>query len=106
MQATDLLDETDQHKPTQKIADYLEIDYDDLEVYEICGRGSYGSVYRALWKSRNKIVAIKKLIHLENEADVLSSCSHRNVIQFYGAVTKASSCCIVTGFLKKLIYFL
>ena len=98
MQVNDLLDEPDPQKPAKKIADYLEIEYDDLELYEICGRGSYGSVYRALWKSRNKIVAIKKLIHLENEADVLSSCSHRNIIQFYGAVTKASNYCIVTGY--------
>lgn len=51
----------------KKIADYLEIDYNDLEIYERCGRGSYGSVYRGLWKSRNKIVAVKKLLNLENE---------------------------------------
>lgn len=54
----------------KKIADYLEIDYDDLEIYERCGRGSYGSVYRGLWKSRNKIVAVKKLLNLENEVQI------------------------------------
>ena len=81
-----------------KIVEYLEINEDDLEMYERCGRGSYGSVFRGLWKSRNKIVAIKKLLQLEqNEAAVLSSCSHRNIIQFYGIVSKASNYCIVTG---------
>ena len=55
-----------------KLADYIEINEDDLEFHERCGRGSYGSVYRGLWKSRNKIVAIKKLLQLDNnEAEVL-----------------------------------
>jgi sterile alpha motif and leucine zipper-containing kinase AZK len=73
-----------------KLADYIEINEDDLTFYESCGRGSYGSVYRGLWKSRNKIVAIKKLLQLDNnEAEILSSCSHRNIIQFYGIVSKA-----------------
>jgi hypothetical protein len=79
------------------IADYIEIDYDDLEIFERCGRGAYGSVFRGLWKSRNKTVAIKKLIQLENEAEILSMCSHRNIIQFYGIVAKASNYCIITG---------
>ena len=48
-------------------AQYLQIDYDDLELYERIGRGAYGSVYHALWKSRDKIVAVKKLLQLENE---------------------------------------
>lgn len=54
-----------------KLADYIEINEEDLTFYERCGKGSYGSVYRGLWKSRNKIVAIKKLLHLDNnEAEV------------------------------------
>ena len=52
---------------TNKTADYLEIDYDDLDIYERLDRGAFGSVYRAKWKSRNKIVAVKKLLNLENE---------------------------------------
>ena len=56
-----------------KLADYIEINEDDLTFFERCGRGSYGSVYRGLWKSRNKIVAIKKLLQLDNnEAEVRS----------------------------------
>ena len=54
-----------------KLADYIEINEDDLTFYERCGRGAYGTVYRGLWKSRNKIVAIKKLLQLDNnEAEV------------------------------------
>ncbi len=84
-------------KKAPKNSQYLEIDYDDLELYERIGRGAYGSVYHGLWKSRNKVVAIKKLLQLENEADVLSTCSHRNIIQFYGVVCSSSNNCIITG---------
>ena len=55
------------NQTVKKMSDYLEIDNDDLEIFERCGRGAYGSVYRGLWKSRNKIVAIKKLLQLEDE---------------------------------------
>ena len=44
-----------------------EIDYNDLEFYERCGGGTYGSVYRALWKSQNEEVAVKKLLNLDAE---------------------------------------
>ena len=86
-------------KKAPKNSQYLEIDYDDLELYERIGRGAYGSVYHGLWKSRNKVIAVKKLLQLENEADVLSTCSHRNIIQFYGVVCTSSNYCIITGIL-------
>lgn len=81
----------------KKTADYLEIAYEDLEIFERCGKGSFGSVYRSLWKSRNKIVAVKRLLQLEDEAEILGSCSHRNIIQFYGIVSKEPNFCIITG---------
>lgn len=47
---------------------YVTIDFDDLEFFERCGGGSFGSVYRARWKSQEKEVAVKKLLTaLENE---------------------------------------
>ena len=48
--------------------DYVLIDFDDLEFFERCGVGSFGSVYRARWKSREKEVAVKELSTLGNEA--------------------------------------
>ncbi len=54
---------------SEKTATYLEIEYDDLDLFERCGRGSYGSVYRGLWKSRDKEVAVKKLLQLEEEVE-------------------------------------
>ncbi|KAK3108475.1 hypothetical protein FSP39_008788 [Pinctada imbricata] len=89
---------------------FCEIEFDDVEFYERCGGGTFGSVYRARWKSENLIVAVKKLLVLDKEAHVLSVLSHRNVIQFYGAVVEEPNCCLVTeyaengslyGFLQK-----
>ena len=46
---------------------FVEIDFSDLEFYEKLGGGASGSVYRAKWKSKDKIVAVKKLLILERE---------------------------------------
>ncbi|XP_054715640.1 mitogen-activated protein kinase kinase kinase 20-like [Uloborus diversus] len=77
---------------------FVEIGFNDIEFYERCGGGAFGCVYRALWKSQSKIVAVKKLLVLEKEAQVLSLLSHRNIIKFFGAVTKSPNYCIVTEF--------
>ncbi|XP_052095562.1 mitogen-activated protein kinase kinase kinase 20-like [Mytilus californianus] len=82
------------------MAAFYEIDFEDLEFYERCGGGSFGSVYRAKWKSENLIVAVKKLLVLDKEAQVLSVLSHRNIIQFYGAVDEEPNFCLVTEFAK------
>uniref|UniRef100_T1JAY9 Mitogen-activated protein kinase kinase kinase n=1 Tax=Strigamia maritima TaxID=126957 RepID=T1JAY9_STRMM len=73
----------------------VEVDYGEFEFYEKCGGGAYGSVYRAGWKSKDTIVAVKKVLVLEKEAQVLSILSHKNIIQFYGAVTKPPNYCLV-----------
>ena len=46
---------------------FVEVDFSDLEFYEKLGGGASGSVYRAKWKSKDKIVAVKKLLILERE---------------------------------------
>ncbi|KAL1440892.1 hypothetical protein MTO96_009063 [Rhipicephalus appendiculatus] len=77
---------------------FLEVDFSDLQFYERCGGGAFGSVYRAKWKSQNLQVAVKKLLVLEKEAQVLSVLSHKNIITFYGAATKAPNFCIITEY--------
>ncbi|BFZ02299.1 hypothetical protein BsWGS_05338 [Bradybaena similaris] len=76
----------------------VEIRFDDLIFYERCGGGTFGSVYRALWQSQNVIVAVKRLLVLEKEAQVLSSLSHRNIIKFFGAVIQDPNYCLVTEY--------
>lgn len=49
---------------------YVTIDFDDLEFFEKCGGGAFGSVYRAKWKSQDKEVAVKKLLSLGKEVNL------------------------------------
>uniref|UniRef100_A0A674DA69 Mitogen-activated protein kinase kinase kinase 20-like n=1 Tax=Salmo trutta TaxID=8032 RepID=A0A674DA69_SALTR len=79
-------------------ASFVQIKFDDIRFYENCGGGSFGSVYRARWISQDKEVAVKKLLKIENEAEILSVLSHRNIIQFYGAILEAPNYGIVTDY--------
>ncbi|MEQ2272852.1 hypothetical protein XENORESO_015165 [Xenotaenia resolanae] len=79
-------------------ASFVHIKFDDILFYENCGGGSFGSVYRARWISQDKEVAVKKLLKIENEAEILSVLSHRNIIQFYGAIVEAPNYGIVTEY--------
>ncbi|MGH0120375.1 UNVERIFIED_CONTAM: hypothetical protein FKN15_039178, partial [Acipenser sinensis] len=82
-------------------ASFVQIKFDDIQFYENCGGGSFGSVYRANWKSQDKEVAVKKLLKIENEAEILSVLSHRNIIQFYGAILEAPNYGIVTEYASR-----
>ena len=49
---------------------FVEITFSDLEFFEKLGGGAAGSVYRGRWKSKNMVVAIKKLLVLEKEVSL------------------------------------
>lgn len=51
-------------------ASFVQIRFDDLQFFENCGGGSFGSVYRARWISQDKEVAVKKLLKIEKEVRV------------------------------------
>ncbi|KAI4871963.1 hypothetical protein NFI96_021267 [Prochilodus magdalenae] len=82
-------------------ASFVQIKFDDIHFYENCGGGSFGSVYRARWISQDKEVAVKKLLKIEKEAEILSVLSHRNIIQFYGAILEAPNYGIVTEYASR-----
>ncbi|XP_036941102.1 mitogen-activated protein kinase kinase kinase 13-A-like isoform X2 [Acanthopagrus latus] len=77
---------------------FVQIKHEDLLFYENCGGGSFGSVYRALWISQDKEVAVKKLLKIDKEAEILSVLSHKNIIQFYGALLESPNYGIVTEY--------
>lgn len=77
---------------------FVQIKFDDIHFYENCGGGSFGSVYRARWLSQDREVAVKKLLKIEKEAEILSVLSHRNIIKFYGAILEAPNYGIVTEY--------
>lgn len=49
------------------MAGLFEISSDDLEFHELCDGGNYGCVYRGMWKSRGREVAVKKVLTLGKE---------------------------------------
>ncbi|XP_065649150.1 mitogen-activated protein kinase kinase kinase 7 isoform X3 [Hydra vulgaris] len=75
------------------------IDYNELSLCEVIGRGAYGTVQKAIW--RNHMVAIKipenqnDRKEFRNEAKRLSIVQHRNIIQLYGTVINGPKLCLV-----------
>lgn len=53
-------------------ATFCEVEFDELIFLEKCGGGTFGSVYRAIWKTYEMEVAVKKLLVLDKEAGLLS----------------------------------
>ncbi|XP_071960573.1 mitogen-activated protein kinase kinase kinase 20-like [Antedon mediterranea] len=80
---------------------FVHIKFNDLKFYERCGSGTFGCVYRAHWISQGQEVAVKKLLVLEKEAQVLSCLSHRHIVKFYGAVIQPPNFCIVTEYAEE-----
>lgn len=73
-------------------ASFVQIKFDDLQFFENCGGGSFGSVYRAQWISQEKEVAVKKLLKIEKE---VSTCLTFRLFPV--------SRCILVFFMNKLL---
>ncbi|KAI2651949.1 Mitogen-activated protein kinase kinase kinase 7 [Labeo rohita] len=74
---------------TPPVYPFEEIDYADIEVEEVVGRGAFGVVCKAKWKGRD--VAIKT-IESESERNAfivelrqLSRVNHPNIVKLYGS---------------------
>lgn len=76
-----------------------EIDYNELELLEIVGRGAFGTVQKARWKGH--IVAIKTIENesggkeFRDEVESLSSVRHQNIIRLFGTSVKKPKVCLV-----------
>lgn len=46
-----------------------EIDYNEIEIVQLIGKGSFGSVYKANW--RNDVVAVKALAGLQDKGPLV-----------------------------------
>uniref|UniRef100_A0A4W5MMU3 Protein kinase domain-containing protein n=1 Tax=Hucho hucho TaxID=62062 RepID=A0A4W5MMU3_9TELE len=68
---------------------FEEIEYEDIEVEEVVGRGTFGVVFKAKWKGKD--VAIKTIeSESERKAFVvelrqLSRVNHPNIVKLYGS---------------------
>ncbi|XP_063403150.1 mitogen-activated protein kinase kinase kinase 7-like isoform X7 [Mytilus trossulus] len=76
-----------------------EIEFQELQFYEVVGKGAFGVVSRAKWRSKDVAV---KLIETESERKAfmtelkqLSRVNHPNIVKLYGACTKPPTVCLV-----------
>ncbi|KAI3454139.1 hypothetical protein Pfo_010802 [Paulownia fortunei] len=86
-----------------------EILWEDLQIGERIGIGSYGEVYRSEWNGTE--VAVKKFMNQDISGDALTQfkCEveimlrlrHPNVVLFMGAVTRPPNMSILTEFLPR-----
>ncbi|CAN6457160.1 unnamed protein product [Victoria cruziana] len=86
-----------------------EIPWEDLQIGERIGLGSYGEVYRADWNGTE--VAVKKFLdqdlsgdaiqQFKCEVEIMLRLRHPNVVLFMGAVTRPPNLSILTEFLPR-----
>lgn len=76
-----------------------EVNYDEITKIQVIGNGSFGVVWKGLW--RGKYVAVK---HIESESEqqtfttevrLLSRVEHENIVKLYGACTQGAHVCLV-----------
>ncbi|KAE8689103.1 Detected protein of confused Function [Hibiscus syriacus] len=86
-----------------------EIPWENLQIGDRIGIGSYGEVYRADWNGTE--VAVKKfldqdfpgdaLVQFKCEVEIMLRLRHTNVVLFMGAVTRSPNFSILTEFLPR-----
>ena len=85
----------------------FEIDPENLELLEVIGKGTFGEVYKGIW--RKEFIAVKFLKEdMQNssentksfidECNLLKNLRHPQILLFMGASTKTKNLCIVTEF--------
>ncbi|XP_068087277.1 mitogen-activated protein kinase kinase kinase 7 isoform X5 [Hyperolius riggenbachi] len=84
---------------TPPVLNFEQIDYKEIEVEEVVGRGTFGVVCKAKW--REKDVAIKQ-IESESERKAfivelrqLSRVNHPNIVKLYGACLNPVVCLVM-----------
>lgn len=95
--------------PTATNIDAWEINRTELVMHQQLGVGQWGIVSEAVWRKHNIRVAVKTLkeemMHLEEEfleeAELMKSMRHPNLVQLLGVCTREPPIYIITEFMTK-----
>lgn len=95
--------------PSATNIDAWEINRTEIVMHEQLGVGQWGIVNEAVWKKHNIRVAVKTLkeemMHLEEEfleeAELMKSMRHPNLVQLLGVCTREAPIYIITEFMTK-----
>eukprot|EP00117_Sycon_ciliatum_P011221 scpid70094/ scgid12797/ Tyrosine-protein kinase ABL1; Abelson murine leukemia viral oncogene homolog 1; Abelson tyrosine-protein kinase 1; Proto-oncogene c-Abl; p150 len=86
--------------------DRWEIGRTDIEMGQKLGGGQYGEVYKAHWKSFNRVVAVKtfkedtmQADEFLKEASVMKQVKHKNLVQLLGVCTREQPFFIVAEYM-------
>eukprot|EP00879_Flechtneria_rotunda_P007398 GHRR01007760.1.p1 GENE.GHRR01007760.1~~GHRR01007760.1.p1 ORF type:complete len:799 (+),score=316.22 GHRR01007760.1:393-2789(+) len=99
------------HPALQMVAAHAawEIDPFEITLGQRIGIGSYGEVYKGIWRGTE--VAVKKFLEqnlspqlvqeFKDEVDIMARLRHPNVVLFMGAIMQANQLAIVTQFIPR-----
>ncbi|XP_058009631.1 uncharacterized protein LOC110654774 isoform X1 [Hevea brasiliensis] len=95
-------------KESNSVVD-CEIQWEDLQLGEEIGQGSYAVVYRGIWNGSDVAVKLyfgnqykeETLLDYQKEIDIMKRLRHPNVLLFMGAVYSQERLAIVTEFLPR-----
>ncbi|KAL3498785.1 hypothetical protein ACH5RR_041517 [Cinchona calisaya] len=88
---------------------HCEIHWEDLQLREEIGQGSFGVVYRGIWNGSDVAVKVyfgneyneETLLGYNKELDIMRRLRHPNVLLFMGAVCSQEKLALVTEFLPR-----
>jgi len=84
----------------KKKTDYLK----DIEIKEVIGSGSFGEVYRGIWKGSQQValkkLKVDKMSEFLQEASMLQKCSFPNVVTFIGLYQDKEVLYMVTEYMS------
>lgn len=90
----------------------IEIDFSELALEEIIGVGGFGKVYRGVWKTQGKEVAVKAarqdpdldisvtLTNVVKEAKLFCLLNHENIVQLEGVILQEPNLCLVLEYCR------